>query len=402
MMMPKRAHLRGSLFALVPVVQVMMVLYGCADADQTSDLSVSEAVTEAAAEERWRAGGIGADEEIALVAPPRGAAFGPHGLRAVVDGAARILLLDGEGRLVRTIGRSGQGPGEFASAARVGFLGDSILWASDAVLRRLTYFTAEGEALRTARQLQMDLPGGAGVAVASRVLADGGFLGTTTGGSETRDGSPVPRAVTVWSAEGEGTILQWLDGAPERVEVRMGGSPRPVSTTQPIQAWPIVNAAPGGEWFFVLDRLPAASKEGPSTFRIRRYDPSGNPLGDWSIQYEPQALDKEVRTFLEGFAGALGAATGVDADAFMEAFWIPSHLPPVRTALSDSDGFWIQRERTRPGLWERYDLEGQLVHTAQLPPDFHGLASADSLLLGWELGDLDVPVLVEFLITPKR
>ncbi len=114
MMMRKRAHRRVSLFALVPVVQVAMVLYGCADAEHTSESSVSEAVTEAAVEERWRAGGIGADEEIALVAPPRGAAFGPNGLRAVVDGAARILLLNGEGRLVRTIGRSGQGPGEFA------------------------------------------------------------------------------------------------------------------------------------------------------------------------------------------------------------------------------------------------------------------------------------------------
>ena len=402
MMMPKRAHPRVSLFALVPVVQVAMALFGCADADRTSDSSVPEAVTEAAADERWRAGGIGAGEEIALVAPPRGAAFGPNGMRAVVDGAARILLLDGEGRLVRTIGRSGQGPGEFASAARVGFLGDSILWASDPVLRRLTYFTAEGEALRTARQLQMELPGGLGVAGASRVLADGGFLGATTGGLETGDGSPVPRALTMWSAEGEGTILQWLDGAPQSVEVRIGSSPRSVSTTQPIQAWPIVDAAPGGEWFFVLDRLPAASKEGPAAFRIRRFDPSGTPLGDWSIQYEPQPLDREVRTFLEGLAQAFAAAWSVDADAVMDAFWIPSHLPPVRTALSDSDGFWIQRERTRPGLWERYDLEGQLIRAAQLPPLFHGLASADTLLLGWELGELDVPVLVEFLITPKR
>jgi hypothetical protein len=47
-----------------------------------------------------------------------------------------------------SVGKKGQGPGEFASITRVGWHGDSM-WVSDASLRRVSWFTADGTLIRT-------------------------------------------------------------------------------------------------------------------------------------------------------------------------------------------------------------------------------------------------------------
>jgi len=69
----------------------------------------------------------------------------------VVDNSDRnIKLYDASGRRTATIGRSGEGPGEFMSLMSAGFLGDSML-GYDFVRGIATVFTPEGEASRTLR-----------------------------------------------------------------------------------------------------------------------------------------------------------------------------------------------------------------------------------------------------------
>jgi hypothetical protein len=54
----------------------------------------------------------------------------------------RIILFDARGRPVLQIGRKGHGPGEFVDVARLGMLGDSVLFAIDYGTRRLQLFDA--------------------------------------------------------------------------------------------------------------------------------------------------------------------------------------------------------------------------------------------------------------------
>jgi hypothetical protein len=58
----------------------------------------------------------------------------------------QLLMFTSDGEFVKTIGRSGGGPGEFRMLMRFGVLGDT-LWTTDWNLRRLTFFSDTGGVL---------------------------------------------------------------------------------------------------------------------------------------------------------------------------------------------------------------------------------------------------------------
>lgn len=82
-----------------------------------------------------------------------------------VDGAGRIYVLegqaqeirvfDGDGTFVRTIGRKGGGPGEFARALRVELGPDGHLWVADPQNNRVSVFDTSGAYVRG-----ISMPGG--------------------------------------------------------------------------------------------------------------------------------------------------------------------------------------------------------------------------------------------------
>jgi hypothetical protein len=81
-----------------------------------------------------------------------GARFLNDGSLAVGNnGTQEILILDSEGRLTATIGRSGEGPGEFRDISRIDVDGSGALWVYDSRLRRLTTFGSDGIVSETRR-----------------------------------------------------------------------------------------------------------------------------------------------------------------------------------------------------------------------------------------------------------
>lgn len=77
---------------------------------------------------------------VALIADEQGSVY-------VADrGRKQIAVFDSAGRLVRTIGRSGQGPGEFRSLTDLAWLGDTLVVA-DLTQRRITLFSRDGRHL---------------------------------------------------------------------------------------------------------------------------------------------------------------------------------------------------------------------------------------------------------------
>jgi hypothetical protein len=70
------------------------------------------------------------------------------GLLAVHEFAdTRIVLFSPTGRVIRSIGRAGSGPGEVRIVQRFGWIADT-LWLSDVQLRRTTFFAPDGRMLR--------------------------------------------------------------------------------------------------------------------------------------------------------------------------------------------------------------------------------------------------------------
>ncbi len=74
----------------------------------------------------------------------------PSGALFVLDRReAQVLVLDTLGRLMRTIGRRGSGPGELTGPALSMQLQDSLLFISDLSARRLVVFRGDGSHVRT-------------------------------------------------------------------------------------------------------------------------------------------------------------------------------------------------------------------------------------------------------------
>jgi hypothetical protein len=98
---------------------------------------------------------------------------------------ARIQKFTKEGTFVASLGRKGQGPGEFASIRALSIDADDRLYAFDASQRRLTILTADGKEVRTIRFVKGALSG-------MRLMKDGTFLAGVPLSSGPREGVVSP------------------------------------------------------------------------------------------------------------------------------------------------------------------------------------------------------------------
>jgi len=61
----------------------------------------------------------------------------------------KIRVFNAKGKLLRTFGRRGQGPGEFSGPGGIKVMPDGVLVVSDVLSRRFTYLTLNGKLLKT-------------------------------------------------------------------------------------------------------------------------------------------------------------------------------------------------------------------------------------------------------------
>ncbi len=116
------------------------------------------------------------------------------GTIVVVDRVARLLrLFDPAGVFIRSLGGSGEGPGEFQLLQEAWAHGDT-LWASDNLQRRISVFDRGGDVLETIR---VEAAPGMGSRTAKTHFADGTVLvlNAPSGGSRLGSGSVVPGGV---------------------------------------------------------------------------------------------------------------------------------------------------------------------------------------------------------------
>lgn len=91
------------------------------------------------------------------------------------DRVVRVFDIS-SGHLVRTIGREGQGPGDFQVVSNLGWRSDT-LWVSDRFLQRVSFFTREGALLRTEQIVSPVLSPYRTSAIAIAVTPDGTLIG---------------------------------------------------------------------------------------------------------------------------------------------------------------------------------------------------------------------------------
>ncbi len=361
------------------------------------------------------AGGVEEVGGLALVSLPSGGAIADDGRVAVVDRMGRqVVVLGEDGRVERTLGRDGDGPGEFRDPRFAGFWGDSLLWVSDATSGRISVFGRDGSLSSTLTRPWEPVPGSSWSAQGRWALRGGAVLGSVSGPREQRGGVYPELPLVVWSAEGAMHVADWLPTeGPSAMQILTPAGPS-IGGTQPINAAPITGVDRSGSWFFSLDRSPHSGSTALDSIVIDRRDGEGRSLGRTAIPYRPVPAGEAVRTWLahqgqwrsealnESLPENLGTLTPEDVTS---AIWVPEFIPPVREALADENGFWLQREMNfptsadGPNLWERYDLSGTLLRWVELPAGVSGIAGTEDSILGFSMGELRVPTLYLFTVS---
>ena len=114
----------------------------------------------------------------------RALSVSPSGHLLVTDSRSGDLkLADGDGRIIRVIGREGEGPGEFTALFDAVFLSDDRIVALDGGRVLTTLFDSAGEVLNTF-QLREQLDPRAVVAIDDSTFLIGGLVGGLDGGGD--------------------------------------------------------------------------------------------------------------------------------------------------------------------------------------------------------------------------
>lgn len=160
--------------------------------------------------ERLRIGGAD-DQQLVLsrVLPQDVAADGRGRLYLYDRAETTVIVLDGRGRLVRRLGRSGGGPGEFQFPTAIGVAPDGAVWVADAGKGAIVRFDSSGADLpelpsRGLRLIQRLVPVAVDAAVVSATGADSVQLAhVTLAGSVRLHSAPLPLKRPVdWSSCG--------------------------------------------------------------------------------------------------------------------------------------------------------------------------------------------------------
>jgi hypothetical protein len=111
-------------------------------------------------------GGLDAEENLSFKEPSDSVRDSAGNLYILDSGNNRIQKLDSEGKFIKTIGRKGQGPGEFQGARSMDIDEQNNLLVFDVMSRRIEVLSSEGKPLRTIKfrafstgQIRMLKPG---------------------------------------------------------------------------------------------------------------------------------------------------------------------------------------------------------------------------------------------------
>ena len=377
-------------------------------------------------EEIYRAGGIDVPEWAQFTSPSE-LAFDGAGNLYVLDRAARhVVTIGPDGQLLRTIGRSGDGPGEFESPYRLVVWYDGSIAVTDIERTAIQLFDADGTYSRRVRWWGSGDSPLARIGQAARPMRPGPRPGVVYARGIGEVSSQLSAAVAsragVRAEEGvDDRVVETLDLAGDvavgQVLLRAW---RPLRNGKQVDHQDVVAAAvnaipPYFEPDLRWDAMPggAVAYADSTTYTVRVIDAGelvftvNRPIQPVQVtpRIESDQLTQAMRRLEEETRGvpsgviASAEPTPVVREAIENRGFYPE-VPVITAVRAAWDGsLWIQRRGQEPwdedGPIDVFGPDGHYLGT--LPADGPGMPSAfgpDGLIAYWELDEMDVPRLV--------
>lgn len=337
----------------------------------------------------------------------RGVEVNGDGLIHVLEGQElRVRVYDDSGRIVRVLGGQGEGPGEFQSAYRFGFIGDTA-WVYDLGLSRITLFGPEGDFLRTIRTPRTSIEAAAGISITlygSSLRADGTVgsdwgYGALSGGPEDTLAVPHVRFDTTGAILDTIRMQRWSFPTPVTVDGQTIVAPTLPSTFE-------LQVEAGLEYFAVTRSIAANADD--ARFSVARIGARGDTIFHRAYSYEPVPfpetwLDSLVGRRVESLARSGRYTRTALESAFRAVIALPAYQPPIYNGRAGADTvLWLQREDDDRNVrqWLRIGPDGELLGAVEVPNGVTIRWSRGDIVWAVVPDDLDVPWLVRYRIRP--
>lgn len=327
--------------------------------------------------------------------PIRSLAVGPdHRVYLLLPQEHRVAVFSEDGSIVGSIGREGDGPGEFSFPVEIGFVGDS-LWVLDPRAQRINYFHnlefVNSEASNRPRDVH---PERRPREVA--VLEGGGVLMVTD--SQSPIDPPVTTTPSLILVQGEGhpdTLATYSTDHTAGFIIRRfrGEIAMMRSFPQPFTFAGLWAVSPGGTQVALVDQDRISSGSDESSFGVTALRPTGDTVYSTRIPFPTMAIPS---SHVEAVLSELGGDNFTDEEV-REALFLPTHYPPVSAVLIADDGsVWIGREAlpVSPLVWNVLSPDGEWIANLTTPEGFDLRAVSGNHVWGLTQDELDVPYVV--------
>ncbi len=309
-----------------------------------------------------------------------------------------VTVLDSDGSHVRTIGGTGEGPGEFVSIGDMGFVGDT-LWLQNWPMLHTSFFDSTGTHLRT--EADHGMPSTSpGMWRTSVPLAGGQGFYIPAAGRHGKTRVRLPMTVGSRSDEARDTLSFEFDVTDMRV-AGVGVFYYSATATPPIH-----RIDPEGNGIVIADWVP----DRPETVTIRRFDEYGRLMREIAIGAELHPIPPSAkRGFIEeGMKKAKGPyesarqrgqkVPGSLRAAVEEGLLLPDYYAPVQSMLVTRAGrIWLQEATTadvHEGRWVVLGPDGEVVFRVTSPQGAVFMAIDGDRIWATRTNDLDVPFIV--------
>jgi hypothetical protein len=346
--------------------------------------------------------GVAEGDEAYQLTNPAGGARLSDGRIVILDAQSRTLrFFTADGIHERTVGRTGDGPGEFRTARQLLHLGGDTLAAFDLLQQRIHIRAPDGSLVREHTLREPEFSGrGARIAPgAGGALYVVGMGTLDTGGGGLPDGPLRPDAL-LHRVEADGSVARVASFPGEESVMQVTGQSGGMQMVAILNWWFLPNLlsapAPGLEGVWHADgvtwEVALRGEEGSPTRLVRFSDP-----------LEPFTPELLARIHQDELDRAANPETRDRVRESQSDRAYPVHVPPIRDLWSDQLGrLWVGPTdppvRDLPAglgrdqrFWLVLDPDGGVVGSVRLPPRSRPLWASDEGILLVRLDDLNLP-----------